>query len=367
MSKVGIITIHYGINYGSVLQAYALQDYLVRLNHDVEIINYIPYRYQKDRKFSLKKRGKFSIKEFAYQMLTLQKKKNNLALFDSFLSNHTMIKEEVYSLNELSVNYADYDALIVGSDQVWNSDYNQGIDTAYYLSFASPSTKKIAYAASCGKEDYTCQEWSEINDLLYDFNAISLRESSMVELFRQKGINCEFVCDPVFLLSESDWLRIADSNMQINEDYLLIYCLDSDKEELIRLGKIISKKRGLKTVLVSYYAISPCKEVDYSLEGCSPEMFLHLMKRASFVVTNSFHGTAFSIVFNRQFIVTKRKKYNSRIDSLLNTFDLMERYVDLDEVEILKEDIDYQMVNEIKESFVNQSKQFLKDSIKEGR
>lgn len=366
MKNIGIITIHYGVNYGSVLQSYALQEYLKQKGNNAEIINYIPERYIKSNKISLTKNGKLAFKELVYQIITSKKKRKSLATFEQFLSDNVSIGNKIYSFDELSDISKKYDILIVGSDQVWNSDYNAGVDAAYYLAFAKDNVVKIAYAASCGKESYTEDEWRKISGLLSGFKAISLREADMVDYFSDRGINAVHVCDPIFLLSDKEWEKLMDNSKRIQDEYLLIYCLDSDKDKLIRIGKSIAAQRGLKTVLVSYYSAFPNKNIDYLLEGCSPGIFLSLMKNASFVVTNSFHGTAFSILFNKQFVVAKRKKYNSRIDSLLTVFGLMNRYVDLDEHELTKPCIDFREVNRAKTLFIDKSKLFIKESIEVG-
>lgn len=365
MTKVGVITIHYGNNYGSALQAYALQEYLKNRGDDVVLLNYLPERYLVDCNHIINKKNEFIIKEFIYRILTYRKKKKCLKTFELFLTSHIKISKKLYNSDDLYKIANDCNIVIVGSDQVWNSDYNDGIDLNYYLSFVPKGIKKIAYAASCGKDDYTPKEWLQIKELLSDFDAISLRESDMVKRFREIGINSSLVCDPVFLLTPKEWEKIMVCTNQIENDYLLIYCLESNKKELIDLGNKIAKQRGLKTVIVSYYSIRHSRDVDYNLEVSNPSVFISLVSNSSYVITNSFHGVAFSIIFNKQFLVLKRNKYNSRITSLLKRFDIMDRYIDLDEKLVFQNDIDYQNINVLKQTFINESKDFLNKVIEE--
>lgn len=367
MNKIGLLTIHYGINYGSALQAYALYHYLSKIGYDVELLNYIPERYLKQRRFTFTNKGQLDFKEFIYKLLTLRKKRHCLSIFNSFLVSKTKMGKELYNSKELQEATQQLDAIIVGSDQVWNNKYNQGIDPNYYLSFANDNIKKVAYAASCGVDNYSSTEWNAIKQYLSSFTSISLRESSMVNTFAKEGIDSVLVCDPVFLLSDEEWELIMEPVQNVPDDYLLIYCLDSDKNRLIEIGNKIANEKKLKTILLSYYSLLPNNQVDVVVEGCGPTSFISLIRNASFVVTNSFHGTAFSILFNKQFVVSKKESYNSRIYSLLNELDLLDRYIDLDGYSIDKNDINYDLVNPVKQSLITASETFIEMSIGAGK
>lgn len=358
-----MLTIHYGINYGSALQTCALFQYLKDRYEEVEVINYIPERYKQDQAFKVLKPSKTNVKRMLYQMLTRNKKKVSLQKFDEFYKENIVLTKVMYSIDELKRYCADFDYLIVGSDQVWNSDYNKGIDPVYYLAFASSDCKKIAYAASCGKDNYSEEEWIKIRELLSDFRKISLRESNMTNTFNSKGITASFVCDPVFLLSVDEWKIKTKEVLDIPDDYLLIYCLDSDKDALIELGNRIAKTKGLKTVLISFFSVIANKKVDYYVEGYGPAEFLSLMQNASYVVTNSFHGVAFSIRFNKQFVVAKRKYYNSRITSLLDELGLSHRYIEPDSDIADFDDICFGEVEIRLNTYVQTSEKYIQESI----
>ena len=247
--KIGVISIHYGVNFGSSLQAIALQKYLLRIDPDadVEIINYIPPRYRlKSRVAAVFSDG---VKAAAHKAVWFARSLGNDRRYRQFLKSKANISPPLYNMDQLKKRYAGYDCLITGSDQVWNSDYNRGVDPAYFLRFASEGTKKISYAASCGKDGFPQAEWDTIREYLSDFTAISLRESSAVQMMEDAGIHGgKFVFDPTFLLNRDDWKAYAREDPECPKDYLLIYVLDIKGEKIVSLAKNIAKQKGLKAV-----------------------------------------------------------------------------------------------------------------------
>ena len=164
--RVGIISIHYGVNFGSALQAIALSRYLKdNYNFDkVDVINYIPQRFRRiTRLKNLTGRGGAHFIHGLVRMYRFEKTNNK---YISYLSKNASVSNPIYSMNDAKTIFCDYKYLIAGSDQIWNSEYNQGIDEMYYLGFASRKSSKIAYAASCGKEEYSEEEWDRIRKLL---------------------------------------------------------------------------------------------------------------------------------------------------------------------------------------------------------
>lgn len=367
MMKVGIITIHYGFNFGSALQAYALVHYINSEYSDVnaKLINYIPNRYSFKRRFLSTNKFSNLLKKILYLAVVAPQRIRNQRVFDSFLINNIPMTMKFTKFDDGANICKEYDLLITGSDQVWNSDYNEGVDPMYYLKFASEKTKKISYAASCGKDDYSLDEWNDIKRLLSDFSGISLREKSSKDLFYKNGFNnVTLSLDPIFLLSAEQWSELALPPKKPPKDYVLVYSLDSDESDIIRIANEVAKAKGLKTVVISYSHIWNRYNADVVYRNQCPNVFLWLIKNAQYVVTNSFHGVAFSISFQKQFVAVKRRKYNNRLDSILKIMNLTNRYIPFDKSFDDREDIDYSIVNEFKSMYVKKSKEYLKTFIK---
>ncbi len=360
--KIGIVTIHFGFNYGSVLQSYALASYL---NSEFQwgcakVIDYIPNRYAlKNRIFQ--KRGRLLIKmiyPFAvipFQVITQIK-------FERFIRKHIPVTDRVHSLQEVDVVSREMDLLITGSDQVWNTDYNGGIDPVYYLFFGRKDAYRLAYAASCGKT-YSTEEWRQMEALLSKIDRITLRENDAVEFFHKKGfVNAEQLLDPTFLVPKDEWMKLAKPPKI--KDYVLVYALDKKVDELLMVAHRIASTSGLKVAVINYCHVWNRYDADYVFRNKTPAEFLGLLSNASAVVTNSFHGIAFSIILEKQFYVLKREKYNSRLDSVLQLFDLKDRYVDVDSSAFdIKKRIDYHKVNAVKNEYIRKSQKILQEAL----
>lgn len=363
--KIGIITIHYGINYGSALQCYALAKYISKQGIEVEVINYIPSRYTKKRRYLLANKEFRGLKKVMYSLLVAPNTFRYQVLFDSFINKYIPIGKKCYSLDEIKKKYGEYNTLITGSDQVWNTDYNEGIDQAYYLTFGSKRSQLISYAASCGKDTFTSEEERICIKYWKRFDAISLREDVTEKWFRSIGFNeVMHVLDPVFLLSQDEWGQIIPRR-EIKEPYVLIYALDGDTKEAIKIANMIANQYLLKVVMISYGHIwSHEVGCDYYLTGRTPRQFLSLMYNANYIVTNSFHGIAFSLRFRKQFIPLKRGKYNNRIESILRLVNLEDRLL-MHENNIYNSEIDYERnVDQIIGKMEEQSKQYLQRFMK---
>lgn len=364
--KIGVISIHYGVNFGSSLQAIALQRYLREKDPEryVEVINYIPPRFTLKRRIAAVCSG--SLSSIAHKAVRFMRFQENNRKYKQYLSQNATVSPALYNMEQLRSRYRDYDCLIAGSDQVWNSDYNQSVDPAYFLRFASKGTKKIAYAASCGKDSFTQAEWEKIREYTSDFSAIGMRESSAVKMMEDAGIpGCQFVLDPTFLYDRNGWSQFERKDPECPSDYLLLYFLDTDGSDIIRLAKNIARQKNLKTVLIVNGRSKKTREgygVDYVAYNKTPDVYIWLFRNASYIVTNSFHGVSFSINMERQFVAVKRDKYNARLDSILGAVGLLDRYIGTDET-TLKEDIDYTEVNRKKAALYEKSTSFLDQAI----
>lgn len=362
------------MNYGAVLQAYALKSYLESLGHEVEILNYnTSYLYLQNRPFQAK------IKSFAWNIVKIcLGGKKKIVSFDNFRKQKLELsKFELKSHAEIT-NYAasqDFDAFIVGSDQVWNPKINGG-DTAYYLDFANDQLR-ISYAASFGVSVIEDIERKLILDNLLKFNAISIREYTGLNILAplSENTNLDVVLDPVFLPDLSVWNQIAGDRI-MNNKYILCYVMVGDKaleSRTVQIAKQYRIQTGSQIVFVGRKEYYRFKNDGTDLVSASPEEFVNLIKYAEFVVTNSFHGTAFSTIFSKQFYslinteISKEKQLSSRICDLLEKVGLMDRVLDLKNDYDFANVIEYKAVQKQLDILKEKSKQFLLKSLEKRR
>jgi len=362
MKKIGIITFHDADNFGAVLQAYALKETIKKVENDVEILNYKQplilksYRIIQINTNNLKSLIKSVLSSIIYLNIRISRK----IKFSSFRNKYLDLSEEIYKKSEIQGK----DVYIAGSDQIWNGEIT-GYDNTFFLSFPRGTAKGITYAASLGKDMINDQEREFLNKNINNIDCISVREDSAVHIlygFTDKKIS--HVLDPTLLVEQSAWDKlIIDKYNHNKEKYLLIYSLSFDIE-LLRVAELVSKKLNLKVLYINN-SIRRNKFGFKNIRTPSPEEFVTLFKNASFIVTNSFHGTAFSIIFNKDFITIPHKMRGTRMTSLLNLLKLEDRIItssdQLTEDFILN--IDYHIPNELLKLEKEKSFAFLKQSI----
>lgn len=347
MKKVGIITLHRTTNYGSVLQAYALQEVIKKAGYTTEIIDYRPGRSNMISMLKgLKNKSKLLHDNFFVRNAA------RVIIFPSYLLRFLTFKKFVrkylnlssYHFNdekELNEYDFDYDIYCTGSDQVWNSEWNGKIDKPLFLNFASDSSKKIAYAASFGKTELSSWEIDETKKLLNRYDYISVRELSGLQILNDLGIkNAKCVLDPTLLLDNNKWHALS-SNKYRNQDYILVYNLNRNKK-IHDYATKLSKKTGYKIKYITYQLHDFYKK-GHMYCNTSVENYLSLIENAKYIVTDSFHGVAFSINFNKNFIVIYPNKFSSRLESILKITGLNNRVIT--DNNLLLDDIDYKSVN----------------------
>lgn len=363
--QIKTITCHDVYNHGASLQAYALQTYLESLGHSVEIIDYKPDYLSGHYRLWTVDNPVFD-KPFIKQLYLLAKLPGRLIslkrkrLFDYFTQKYLKLSSHRYYSNEkLKEDPPKADVYIAGSDQIWNTLFQNGRDAAFYLDFAPRTSKRIAYAASFATEDIVEDYKPFVKKMLQNFDYISIRERCSLPLLcslgREDGVA---VCDPVFLLSKAQWEELLPQG-QSEERYLLVY----DTESSVSFRNIalrIAKEEGLKIYNVSGFRIGYANK---DLWASSPLDFVQLIRDAEYVVSNSFHATAFSIIFERNFCVINRSEdINERMRSLLLNYHLTERLVTNYSVTLLDK-IDYIKVKILLETDVNNSKEFIKRTL----
>lgn len=356
--KIAVITLHRVFNYGSVLQAYATQKIFEKLGYDVEIIDYIPSAWQNKNLFWNISISRGFLKDMIYRLFRaisiILKKKS----FGGFLKRFVRMTKKYYSIDELCKNPPVADIYCTGSDQVWNSKYN-GIDRAFFLDFCPNGCKKIAFSSSFGKTELPKEEEEEMKSYLAGYELLTLRENSAVEIVEKMGLNGSWVLDPTLLIDKKDWIKLSSKRL-IKEKYLILMLLYSEDNNATEIARKIADAKGLKLVKLSWEMLKD-RRVDILKTHRKPEDFLSLFYYADFVVTNSFHGLAFSINLNKQFVVVKRNEFNSRIESLLELVGLEERMIENDVDMMLVDNIvDYAPVNDILDAEREKTMQVLK-------
>ncbi|WP_326517972.1 polysaccharide pyruvyl transferase family protein [Acinetobacter sp. CAAS 2-6] len=355
MKKVAILTQPLHTNYGGTLQAYALQQVVTSLGSEVVTIDY-QWKQRSITRYILAviKSHLLNRKEkFPFFMKEKEIRETN---HSSFIKKYIKRSEIILSEEELINNFKNnqYDTVIVGSDQVWRKAYSPNIDN-FFLNFVDDSTLKIAYAASFGIDtwQFNDEKTFEIKKLLKKFKAISVREDSAVKLCSEKlNLDVEHVLDPTLLLSLNDYINLTE-DIEKKQKGIFTYILDNSKDKELLLGRL---KKELK---LNTFSMQPKKiyKTDFFIKN--PEDYIYpkiedwlaSFRDSKFIVTDSFHGTVFAIIFNKPFIsIANNERGSTRFLSLLKIFNLENRLVtSLDDVteELIYKNIDFEKVNSL--------------------
>lgn len=364
--KVTVITLQNVRNYGSALQALATQEIFKSLGCQVDFINFM-----RDNQKTPTVRIQTWCKEFnpikkaIYALILYPTFLQQDKVFKSFITKHLNVQSQQYSTDEDFKNYPiTSDIYCTGSDQTWNSGWNQGIIKAMFLNFVPDNIRKIAYAASFGKSKLDEWEKEETKELLKRYYAISVRESTGVNIVKDLGIdNAVHVLDPTLQLGGSFWKQHMGKR-KIKEPYLLIYQLNTNRN-FDDYAKEYAKKKGLKLVRFCW-RIDQC--IKCGKAWVIPEVldFVSAIYYADTVITDSFHATAFSINMNTPMICIYPNEFGGRIASILKLTGLekqhLESYSDFSYVDAPK--IDFSSVNAILNKEREKGWNFLKQAIR---
>ena len=364
MKKVAIITQHQVFNYGSVLQAYATQKIFERQGVDVLVIDYISERWDNKKLFwDIDKKGNCFI-VLIYKFLRIPIVLKRKSQFWGFTRKYLNLTKRYKYYDDLVKNPPKADVYVVGSDQCWNSFYN-GIDKAYFLQFGNKNIKRVSFATSVGNDFYSFDEEKQIKTYLEKFSYISVREKNSIKLL-EKIANKKVISliDPTLQLSKVEWENLATKRKIVKEKYLLLFLLYNEDLNASKFAKKIADSLNLKIVELSWQLRKNCSS-DILLTHRTPEDFLSLIRDAEFIVTNSFHGLAFSLIFEKQFIVVKRTQFNDRISNLLNIVKLEERLIESNlDNSILNKKINYIDVKKIIEKEKDKANQYIINVLK---
>lgn len=316
--KVGISTFHCAHNYGAMLQAYALQQFLLSLGYNTVIVDYrLPAIYRNYTLCSYSEVGnplRWLRRLGGYMKRRLFDRR--WRRFNGFLENYLIKSKRVDSPDIPSG--LELDAIVCGSDQIWNRDLTEEFVPLYFAQGMPFHTKRIAYAASNGEGDIKEDEWSVVEPMLRNFDAISVREGALSSFLKQRGFNAIEMLDPVFLLNADRWDTIA-KRPKI-DGYILIYSFaecGGFSDEVRRVCETMPDK---SVIHITYNNRGIGIKGDYRVvKNAGPLEFLGYIAQSGFVITNSFHGTAFSLLYGKGLYVSRPVRGGDRIESLIKS------------------------------------------------
>ena len=379
MKKVGIITILKVNNFGAELQAYATQQVINQMGYQAEIIDYFFYKnplHIRERisspfyNYPIKCCIKENLALGLARLSRFFKKKSSIIRkqrFEDFHHKYTCVSTRSYrKYSDLYAQPPIYDVYCVGSDQVWNP-YSYTNLNPYFLTFAPRESRKFSYASSFGVESLPPTAIPRYASNLAQLDCISVREASAQRLVKDLiGREAAWVADPTLLLDETEWSRVEQPVEGIPEDFVLVYEL-RPMPMVMSLAEAIACDKGLKVVRLCKDASNKeQKHNAINIWDAGPSEFIYLFRRASIIVTNSFHGTAFSINFQKNFftVVSQYANNNSRQLNLLSMCGLEERVVyDGGEMPDWNKEVEYSDVRMAVDSFVSSSKKYLRRAI----
>jgi len=336
-SKIGILNLQHTYNYGAVLQAYALETIIKSLGHEVLTIDYRPNQ-------GIKQKVKSIIKNIA----------NVGDVFEDFRNSRMNRSEKIKDLNGDFL--CRFDSIVVGSDQVWRPRFTQPNALSYFLNNAGQGCNRVSYAASFGVDEW---EIDFSDDLLTKsiasevskFKAVSVRESSGLEICRETfNIEAEHVLDPTLLAGSEVFDNVANSSRDTKKTDLIVYKLDASETFTMAVNEFAKKNKYSMESIYNIY------------KYIAVETWVRKIRDAKFVITDSYHGVCFCIMFNKNFVcVVNETRGKARLESLLDSLGLADRLVssltDFDLESIV--DIDYEFPNKKLEELKIYSKEFL--------
>lgn len=359
MKKIGLMTFHTAFNCGAMLQAIATQLALNKIGFDCTIIDYYPNSVEEEnRQYSFNVCNfRFFIKGLLMPFFPHTKRRT--ARFEKFRNKMNLTKR-YKDINELMEDLPLFDIYMVGSDQVWNTQ--AALSSVYFLDFVPDEKRKVTYASSFGTSTIDKKYNNEVRRLLNRFDQIAVRES-----FGQKiivdllGKKVPVVLDPTFLLSKNEWEKFEKKEFDYEREFPNGYLFYYGSLEIEGTEQLLNKLATIYKVpiVLSYSGMYSKIKVNKKVYDVGPQEFLSLIKNATLVFSNSFHATAFSIIYQKEFYVIPHPTRNSRMESLLDILGLSARFVTNETVEERISAIDYVPVNARLQSEINKSYKYL--------
>lgn len=366
--RIRTITCHDVYNLGASLQAFALQHYLEGMGHDVQIIDYKPdYLSGHFSLWAINPKYNKPLLREAYWLAKMAgriKARGRKKPFDQFKQRYLHLTRRYSSIEELHQDPPEADLYIAGSDQIWNTTFNNGTDAAFYLDFGT--ARKISYAASFATPELREGTEGFVKQKLANFDAISVREKGGLNILSSLGFNGTQVVDPVFLLNKAEWDELLQgvcsiAEAELNDPYILVYDFDP-QGPIHQVAERLAKLKHCKIYGVGPYAL-PYADRNFANNG--PLDFVALVKNAQCVVSNSFHATAFALIYHRDTLVVNRQDgLNLRMKDLLHDYKLDYRIVSGTTADDqLENSIDYIAVAPLIAENITNSKNWLNRSL----
>ncbi len=345
MKNIKILTFHNAENYGANLQAYALKEVLKDMDINPSFINYQDKHILKDYKLIRTNSLKSFFSSLWYMPRNLKRKKSFKSFCDTYLDGKT---KKYYAKEDIEKDITREDILVAGSDQIFNPKLTGGLSDIYTLNFAKENTNKIIYGASVGNDELLEPNKEVYKEKLKDIECISVREENVANrLEKMLNKKVEKVLDPTLLLEKEKWEELVYKEKPVNLDktkYILVYTL-FENIEITKIADYLSNKTGLKVIHFRKY--NAYKNELMSMYTKGPADFVNAFKNAEYIVTNSFHGLVFSIIFERNFYALMPKSRGGRLKDLISLTGLDKRAVNsLEDVKSkeINEQIDYASV-----------------------
>lgn len=372
--KIGLITFHISNNYGALLQTYALHHKLEQLGQKAELIDYRP-RQRSEKLELIHKIPKYKPSQnplryllaipyrFCMDMLTLNKRRQLRTYILQYIKKHYHLSEKQYtSYSELAKSHPHYDLYLVGSDQVWNPHNTGGdFDPAYFFSYIKEEDACASYASSVGR--YNIRDKADtFRDYSQNLHWVSVREAQTIPAIKEiTGKDAVCVVDPTLLLTSEDWEEISREPKEHPDKFVLVYSLGSN-QNVEKVAQMVSAHLKLPIKYIQY----DFRLLKNQSSFVRPEEYLWCFAHASFVVTDSFHGTVFSIINRKPFYTVQPESNNSRVLNLLTQLGISDRYFPPEKIpDSIDGDIDYISVQTKLESMRQNSLDYLNTVIKE--
>lgn len=354
--KIGLLTFHRADNLGAVLQASALLKYVQDNFGHCELIDFYPNNRIPVNYAGIKRALRYCKRLVLYPFTATNRKRE--LRFNNYREKYYSLSDRQYLGDSETANaHFDYDVIISGSDQILNTILT-GNSKAFYLDFFDG--KRISYASSFGRKDVSIEEIKLIRNELPKFSALSVREQSGADIIRKEiGIEPQLVMDPVFLLSKDEWSKRCNDEMKLPEKYIFVYSME-DSPAFDNAVVSIKKKAKLPVIVVRGGGKPGL--IEGNEDGtCGPEEFLRYMRDAELIITNSFHGTAFSLIFEKKFLCVAHSTRNARLENIMSIIG--------QEDSLLKCDNNVPVIVNGKEasstikSYIKASKEYLKNAL----
>lgn len=367
--KIGLITRHAVPNYGSLLQAYSSVNLMEQLGYECKIINYIRYDERKNTlwKSILSTNNNWNsniLKRIIFNFIQKPSYRNMYKKFENYREDllSGKLTKEFGSIDELKKDKLDFDIYCSGSDQLWGKISCDDFDPTYFLEFVSSDSICCSLSSSFGKDILSLELKNELPTICKKYSFLTVREQSAFDILDELGIKSKVILDPTMLV-EKDWNELANkSHMNIKDNYILVYQLHNDKK-FDKYLEELSRRKKLKIYRI-------CPSIHHILKkGKSiylPNIydFLYLIKNAKLVITDSFHCSVYSILFNKTFGSYLANNTNTRIINLVNQFDLKNKIIKMnDNFAWANDDVNWIKVNKKLKQLKEDSILYLKNNL----